>query len=144
MDANNGLTEWLTWAGVDGVSAGALVGGLSAKAGVDFGQGFNRMTVAEAEIKWKQAGDPEDRIRRAGKTVGRVVSEEAGKNGGPSLFAIKTRAGWLNLNPAWLVLAVTGQGIRLVAMAREGLINQKTAAGALARFEKAFREVPGA
>lgn len=143
MDANNGLTEWLTRTGIDGGLASALVGGLSAKAGVDFGQSFNRMTVAETVIRGSQAGDPKDRVRRAGKTVGRVVSGEVGEDDGPSLFVIETRAGWLKLNPAWLVLAVTGEGIKLVAMAREGVINQKTAFEALARFERAFREAAG-
>lgn len=140
MDANDGLTECLTRAGIDGALAGTLVGGLSAKAGVNFGQSFNQMTVAEAVIPEEQTDGLGDRVRRAGKAVGRVMSEKAAGDGGPSLFAIETRAGWLNLNPAWLILAVTEEGIILVAMAREGLIDQKTAPGALARFERAFKK----
>lgn len=133
MSGPNGLAGWLTEFGIDG----GLVGGLSAKSGVDFGQSFHQMSTAQAVFTGAHDGDD---ICRAASLIGRVLSEEVDESEACCLFVIETKSGWLNLNPAWLVIIARDGELRVLGMAREGLISQRTAPGAIARFEAALQK----
>ena len=130
------LVDALVKMGLAAELAGSFAGALSARAGVDFGQSFNQQTQAEATFEIK--GDALQTIKTAVGKIGDLLAEEDDLESGNKVLVIQSKAGWLNANPAILVAIVNGTKVGVMAFAKEGMINQKTAAGAIARFGKAL------
>jgi|GEM_PF-2677247 len=130
------LIDTLIKAGLAAEVAGSFAGGLSAKAGVDFGQSFNQQTQAEATFE--VSGNALKTTKAAAGKIGDLLAEEKDSESGKQVLAVQTRAGWFNANPA-IVVAIVGEGkVSALAFAKEGLIDQKTAVGAIARFGDAL------
>jgi len=132
----NPLIDLLVKAGLTLDGAGAFAGALAAGSGVDFGQNFNKLTQAEGVFALQ--GDAPAIVRAALELIGEVVAEQADSGTGDYAMAGQTRAGWLNANPAILIGVVGKDQVQVIALAKEGLINQKTAPGALQRFASAL------
>jgi hypothetical protein len=78
-------------------------------------------------------------IHRVGNSIGRVTAEHHGTSGGVSYFTIETRAGWLGVNQALLLVVIGEKALGIHALAKEGWLDQKTAQGALAKFLRAMQ-----
>ena len=109
--------------------------------GVQAGQSLNHVTAAGelfSDLDFSNAGDHkiEDALRRIGSAI-RDQSLQLPEN----TFFYKTRAGWLNANPAMICVIPCSDDpkcFQAITLALEGLINQKTAQKALLRFKKAM------
>ncbi len=139
------LTELIARSGnLDGFSSGLLSHGFAAGMGVRAGQQFNQMTVfGRTFFGFNSENYPDAMIRAAMGKAGNILEqpEIEKKNENEPLWA-STRAGWLWLNPA-LICVVKGQGGKegefcAYGFAKEGLISQKTAQGAVKRFQSAL------
>jgi len=130
--SGNQIIEALIRAGLNAELAGAFAGGLAARAGAVFGQSFNKLT--QAEQAFAVPGDAIQAVRQAFQRIGKIAAEEVDDSAGQCVLATQTRAGWLNANPALLIAVIEKQNVQAVVLAKEGLIDQKTAAGALRRF----------
>ena len=105
--------------------------------GVQAGQALNDLTVFIEEFYNFDLPQKEDIVKSL-KKIGSPIDEEG--------LSYRTRAGWLNANPAVICVPdlqdFNGKGnCRVAAFAREGLINQKTAFKAVKRFEKSLQEI---
>lgn len=109
---------------------GVLAGTVAAAGGVAFGQSLHSLRCAAETID--RAGLPIADIRDACARVGTVHAEEAEDD--RVIIAVASRSGWLQLNPATLIVGIAAESIAVTVFAKEGLIDQKTAAGALKRF----------
>lgn len=131
------LAEEIAAAGaIPSFSAGMLSSGLAAAMGAGYGQSLNQMTVAGERLSGLpgEAVAPEV-IKRALSEIGMPLAVTNAD--GP--FWGQTRAGWLSLNPAILCVMPADAGCLLVyGFAKEGLISQKTARGAVRRLKAAL------
>ena len=137
--SGNQLIEALIRAGLNAELAGAFAGGLSAGAGAAFGQSLNKLT--QAEQAFAVSGDAVQAVRQAFQRIGKTVAEETDESAGQCVLAAQTRAGWLNANPTLLIAVIEKETVQAIALAKEGLIDQKTAAGALRRFEQTLHDL---
>lgn len=132
--SGNQVIDALIKAGLNADLAGAFAGGLSAEAGAVFGQSFNKLT--QAVQSFAVPGDAVQAVREVFQRIGEIAAEEADESAGQCVLAVRTRAGWFNANPALVIAVIEKENVQAIALAKEGLINQKTAAGALRRFEE--------
>ena len=105
--------------------------------GVRAGQSLNHLTVYARH--YSDAALPDQAIERSLGSIGSALASDA------SLY--RTRAGWLCANPAVIWVTEPNQdmlsGFAAISFAREGLLNQKTAVGAVRRFENALKNQGG-
>ena len=135
----SGVAEILGDAGLEFAGAGVLSAFAAAGgAGAAFGQRFNACTEASRDFDVASVDDPASLVEEAAARIGRLEFAGDDAQGSHRLFAIATRAGWLNLNPAYVIVALEGDRLSAVAIAREGLISQRTAEGAVRRFAEAI------
>ena len=135
----SGVAEILGDAGLEFAGAGVLSAFAAAGgAGAAFGQRFNACTEASLDFDVASVNDPASLIAEAAARIGRLEFAGDDEQGSHRFFVIGTRAGWLNLNPAYVIVALAGERLRAVAVAREGLISQRTAEGAVRRFAEAI------
>ena len=140
MSTPKPLIELLSEAGLAESLAADFAGTAAAAArGAQWGQSFNRQHYAHETVRVE--GTPADALenaRGAAAAIGRILAEALDEETGSPTLLVRTRAGWLNLNPALLLVAVEaeedGAVLKLTAAALEGLINQGTAKGVLRRF----------
>jgi hypothetical protein len=95
------------------------------------------LTVFEEEFFGFDWQDKQE-IINALKKIGSPVAEDG--------LSYRTRAGWLNANPAVICVPdlpdFNEKGtLRVVAFAKEGLISQKTALKAVKRFDKSLKDI---
>jgi|GEM_PF-2255779 hypothetical protein len=143
------LTAHITSNGLDLPSLGPSLGAtLPAYLGASFGQQFNKLTTTLVSLSGFNDLKQRHLLKAIG-TIGSVLEDiahapnETHLNDLSVLWA-QVRAGWFNANPSLLVV-VDGQkdrleSIEVMAFAKEGFISQKTAPGAIRRFEQALRK----
>jgi len=102
--------------------------------GVQAGQSLNHLTVHVQEFYNFNTLDKKT-LETALNSIGSVLTEKG--------YYFKTRAGWLNANPAVILVSADGEPLikclKVICFAKEGLINQKTATKAIKRFETALK-----
>lgn len=115
--------------------------GLAAGMGARAGQQLNMMTVAGKDLTgFGSAADMVSAIGSAMADIGTCAPMPDGEN--QEMLWCRTRSGWLRMNPA-VICVLTAPGgnpssCLVFGFAREGIISQKTASGAVRRFETAL------
>lgn len=120
-----------------------LASAVPAYLGVRAGQRLNRVTVSAESLTDFNTGQLWDRhLPQALASIGRVIEVEGPAARESLILCARTRAGWLNLNPALLCVVDTGRdgaaSLQVCAFAKEGWISQRTAPGAIGRFKRAL------
>jgi len=116
---------------------------IPAALGARFGQEmFGQLTV-HSEIITGANKTPiaRENVLNALGSIGSAVDPTVDDAPNDHFFYFQTRAGWLNANPALICvidLSDNQGGLQAAAFAKEGLISQKTALKAVARFKKAL------
>ncbi len=144
MTVPKSLAEMLSKANlVDALTADLATISTAAAHGSRWGQSFNRQHYAHETVRLETTpAEALETARRAAAAIGKILAEAADEETGAPTLLVRTRAGWLNLNPALLLVAVEadedGTVLKLTAAALEGLINQGTAGRAVRRFIQAL------